>query len=275
MQMHDDLIKQYSTWLKSISETAAKRWRLRLDKEHESAMAEASVWQLLSSNAANVTLGESSGIGGLDFRCHIETGIEFYVEVTNFDTESLSRKTGLPESVDDWHGGGVVDIAREYLRKRRSKQDQIEHHSVDCPVLIAMTAFHATATLVHFDKKAASDLLIPPTARRVPFHTDPDDNTPLPPSWEEPLFEHACFFQKGPRENTFIESCPNVSGILLFGIPWSESGTGRPCAYAALNPTARYPFNPDWLADIPMCKLKADWSKIDPCDWSIEWMNDA
>ncbi|MCC6682714.1 MAG: hypothetical protein IT445_17575 [Phycisphaeraceae bacterium] len=267
------LIQDHKQWLSCWPDRSTK-WCQLLADAPEAALAEAWVCQQLKPKLHRIEPNDAPQTGGLDFKCvpSIDSNDFFFVEVTNLESGPLTNKSGLPARVEDWKGGGVCSIHNAFRRKRHEKQDQIRSHNIQGQVLIAITAFHETATFIHFDHGNAEQLLIPPDSRCFTYSKigDPDFR---PETWVEPSFQDALFFKPGTASNTYRAACPDLSGVLLCAIPWRDTITGKAEISLILNPTADSRFDPAWLPEIPCCQLQSDWEQVHPCQWTVEWMN--
>jgi hypothetical protein len=265
------IIDEHREWLATYPDQYAKHWEDLFVQDSWSAAAEAWTRGLLVTRVREIEPYDKPNIGGPDFLCSARTdGTQFFVEVTNLDNDALSRRTGLPESADDWKGGSVGSLDRQLLGKRLKKRKQIARLSG--PVVLAITAFHETATLVHFGKGGVRRLFVPLMERQftVPRGHTGDQHI----SREDPMFECEFFYKSGDSPETYKSACPELSAALLCGIPWRYS-EAEPFVDLALNPTARHPFNPKWLNEVRCWRLQDDWETSDPCQWKIRACGDS
>jgi hypothetical protein len=259
------IIAEHEAWLKAFPDHLAA-WHNRLRENEESAIAEAVVRRLLVPQVSKIEPHEMPGQGGFDFVCrpNVDLNAEFFVEVTNLGTKALITHTCLSESIDGYADQTFTSgsIAKFVRGRRQKKQDQIKHQGPGGPVLIVLTAFHRTASFVHFSESGVVDLLRPPTIRRMPIGGGE--------SWEEPVFEDSVFFRPGTCPHPYRSACPEVSAVALCAIPWLDEETRDTPTYVAMNPNASYPIDPKWIPSWPCYCLDGDWKNQDPCHWRVK-----
>lgn len=266
VERYSKLIAEHQTWLNQNTPKLLPSWDAILKAQPESAIAEAWVRQNIIAPAHTAEPNDLPKKGGIDFRYMPvnQTGTTFYIEVTNLESDSLGKNSKLPDRIEDWEGGGVAFTQGVFRRKRESKQKQLT--DAKGPALIAITAFHETATFVHFERHTIQEILIPPCN----LHWDDQEQ-----SRKEYIFKDNLFFKGGNRGAPYEPACPKVSGVLLCNTQWTNTFTRQPLIWLVLNPTATHPFNPEWLPGVPCCKLQDNWQTVDPCRWSAQWIHDS
>ncbi len=90
----------FAEWLEGEDKTGAENWSRRLKSSQsylvESAVAEAVIWDYISSRCDSVRLADVPGVGGADFEFSV-AGNQFLVEVTNISIEAAADASAMPD----------------------------------------------------------------------------------------------------------------------------------------------------------------------------------
>src|ERR1019366_8419415 len=94
----DEVVDFYWRFLSRNAKYAVHfgQFKKRYQLDQKAAEAEAIVFSLLRAEKLNPDIFEDPGTGGPDFRCNPSSGESFLLEVTSLDSESVSKKSGLP-----------------------------------------------------------------------------------------------------------------------------------------------------------------------------------
>ena len=125
---------EYSTLLQINSPSHLKLFRDRLKSDPDAAKSEAAVFSWLRAERLNPTIAESVNSGGVDYRCAPESRAPFLVEVTHLDSEAITRRSGLPDEIDD-AVNTFSQITPKLWAKAKGKAAQLADHD-DARVLI-------------------------------------------------------------------------------------------------------------------------------------------
>ena len=102
----DDLVDGYKNFLSDKYPVYIKKHFCdRLASYPAGAEAEAVVFYFFRSNVDDILIEEASVEGGADFRCKIQKS-EFVVEVTNLDTEAVTKASGLKNEIPETGSAG-------------------------------------------------------------------------------------------------------------------------------------------------------------------------
>ena len=112
-------------WLEAEDKTAAKSWLRRLrssqSDQAEGAIAEAVIWDYISSRCDSVQLAEVPGVGGVDFEFRVARK-QFLVEVTNISTAAATDACAMPD--EEHFKGNYALLTKNIRQKVRNKLAQ-------------------------------------------------------------------------------------------------------------------------------------------------------
>ncbi len=206
----------------------------------ESARAEAVVHNLLLSNEADVIINEDPTKGGADLIC-TNYGHQFLVEVTSFESKTVSKKSKIPDNnSDEIKAFAFSHITLLLQRKASAKVDQLADEPY--PRILAITSEHI-ANSVLFSKYAVKELITGITKIRV-------DLNKRSAIHHEITELHASVFFKSNSEGK-IEVCrKSISAILLVQV---NNDSCR--VYGLLHPEPVIKFRYELLPNIPFLRI--------------------
>ena len=235
----NEVIKGYKRLLEVKYPTHHQTFCSRLKNNPESAKAEAIVFSLMRSNFDKVTLSEDISTGGADFLC-ISKGIEFIVEVSCVEAESVAAQSGLDEVPKNVSSGWFGMITHTLRTKASSKAAQVSGYNV--PRLLVITSEHISANML-IGPYGAETLMTSDTKIEVPIG-EPVGKTGLMTD-----LKNSVFFRE---KNGSIESCRrSISAILLISIY-------RDKVYVTglLHPDPQFKFPITLFRSVPFLRLK-------------------
>ncbi len=249
-----DLVENYKHFLNVHHPEHITSFQRRFHAKPESARAEVIVFFFLNENLDDVRLEEDSIKGGVDFRGKTDS-IEFVVEVTSLNSESVTRVSGLPDEMPETGSGRYYSMITPLLRKKASNK-AFQMSEYNCPRILVITSEHPHASSV-LDCRAASNLLTGET--KIAISNMPRAKLDLATELEDSVFFRS--------KNGKLESCRrSISAILLCSISGASAflvGLLHP------DPTCKFP--PQLLSSVPFIGLK-EWPPENSRIWT-EWNN--
>ena len=247
MKYNQPILNDYKEFL---NRSNIKGFDNRMKNEPESLYAEAVVYSFLKTHCDDVQRQEQKVVGGVDFSCTTQ-GERYVVEVTSFNSESVTSESGLPnEEPQKTEVRSYSGIASKLFYKAISKVKQVSNYS--CPRLLVITSDHAQADSV-MDKLAAKTLLIG------------EQFIPIPSSPSATKLENSVFYQID--VDKLVPCHTNISAIILGSIKG-----GFVSFVGALHPNPEYPFNINLLPKVPFVGPKSFSEKDNKL--IIEWHQD-
>jgi hypothetical protein len=256
----DEVIEFYWRFLSRNANLAVhfEQFKKRYQSDQKAAEAEAIVFSLLRAEKLSPEIFEDPGTGGPDFRCNPSPGGSFLLEVTSPDSDSASKKSGLPLKMTGAGGGAYGLITEKLLSAAKNKAAQLGGHNL--PGVLAITSNYDFAGLL-LDRMAAEYLMT----------SAPQINVPLngKPSYTTVDLRHAVFCRLSElvtaSEEPIIFPCrQSISAILLITIHPRESGV-----VGLLHPEPACSFNPNCLPKVPYLKFK-QWPMVKKAE--TEWI---
>ncbi len=153
-----ELADEHREWLSKFDSQYKGNWEKLLNNNNESGMAEASVRRRLQRYGVDVQPNEDLDTGkqAPDFRCK-RLGIEFFVEVTCIQIETMVKKTGIPDSAsscDHPVNPSVLPIFYKCVNKARQSS------AADGPVLVAIGTWRGFAARMLWCEKFLVNMLL-------------------------------------------------------------------------------------------------------------------
>ena len=258
MSFTDDVIDSYKEFLEIKYPTHFNKYSKLLNDNPEAGKAEAIMFSLLRNTVDQVFLGEDVSIGGVDFLC-ISDQIQFVVEVTCLEAESVATQAGWPNEVaEDGTAGWYRMITHKLRSKTSSKTPQLSGYNM--PRLLAITSEHVAANVL-LGARGAEALLTGETKIEVPIGK-PIDKVRLATNLKDSIFF------KFNNKKGIIEPCrQSISAILLVTILSDKSSI-----IGLLHPSPSYHFQVALLPSVPFIRLK-EWPLKDNC-LETEWIID-
>lgn len=253
-------------WLEEENRTAAENWLRKLNSSQsnqvESAVAEAVIWDYVSSRCDSVRLAEVPGVGGIDFEFGVASE-QFLVEVTNISNEAATNASGMPE--EQLFAGNYSLMTKKLRQKVRNKLKQARNQS-DRPLLVAVTTLHENAGRTCVDRLAVEFAM--GSAPKITSKWNPETGASEGDLYQSTDLSQSVFLSPKPvlgRDGEPIAHAKYqpISGFLLGGFGLNPNDVR---VFGALNPEAIRPFDPKLLPDIPFCSFK-EW----PVTTSIEF----
>ena len=135
--------ERFMSWLEANHPDRAKDWQRKREAQPEPFAAEAVIWETVTRRFG-ATIEVADEHGGPDFKC-VKDGFTFFVEVASLDSESVAKRTGLP---NDWEPGarsfGFDHVkVRDVVKKKRKQLGNQPH-----PVVLAVCCEHARSSLL-------------------------------------------------------------------------------------------------------------------------------
>jgi hypothetical protein len=253
----NQLFISYKSYIKSKYPERIKVFRAIEKNNPESARAEAVVHSLLESNEVEVTINENPSTGGADLSCE-NFGHKFLVEVTSFESSTVTKKSNIPDEDPDGIKAHVFSYITSLLQKKAiAKVEQLadEPH----PRILAICSEHI-ANSVLFNKFATKELMTGNTKIKVEL------NKPSAPHKNITELESSVFIRKDSEGK--IESCRrSISAILLVQV------INDSCrVYGLLHPDPKVEFRYELLPRIPFIRFSTWPVKKNQifCEWIIE-----
>lgn len=253
-------------WLEAENRTAAENWSRKLNSSQsnqvESAVAEAVIWDYVSSRCDSVRLAEVLGVGGIDFEFGVASE-QFLVEVTNISNEAATNASGMPE--EQLFAGNYSLMTKKLRQKVRNKLKQARNQS-DRPLLVAVTTLHENAGRTCVDRLAVEFAMGSPP--KITNKWNPETGESEGDLYQSTDLSQSVFLSPRPVLGPDAEPIAHakyqpISGFLLGGFGLNPNDVR---VFGALNPEAIRPFDPKLLPDIPFCSFK-EW----PVTTSIEF----
>lgn len=243
----DEILELYWRFLSRNPDRAVhfEQFKKRYKSNQKAAEAETVVFSLLRAEKLNPSIFEDPGTGGPDFRCDPSRGEPFLLEVASLDSESVSKRSGLPLKMRGAGGGAYGLITEKLLAVAKNKTAQLADHAL--PRVLAITSDYDFAGLL-LDQLAAEYLMTSAPSINVPLNGKP--------SYRSVDLRHAVFCRLSELvtafEDPMIFPCrESISAILLITIHPRESRV-----VGLLHPVPTYPFNPNWFSSVPYLKFK-------------------
>jgi len=259
LQQWSKPLNAYANWIGVHNLEAGEMWSRRLNsadvEKVEGAVAEAVMWDFLSSRSESVRLNETPGGGGVDFEFTAK-GSRFLVEVTNISSEAASRASGMPNLA--LHNGFYGLLTAQIRQKVRRKLTQALNESV-CPVLVAVTTLHYNASCLCCDRRAVEYAMGSPP--QITFKLNLGTGETQGEPYESTDLRQSVFLSPSPildADGSPIVQAKYepISGFLLGGFGLDQRNVVR--VFGGLNPEAIRPFDTSLLPDIPFCSF-AEW----------------
>jgi hypothetical protein len=238
----DEVVDSYWIFLaRNHFDVHLDRFKQRLDSDTKAAEAEAVVFSLLWNAKARPDIFEDISKGGPDFSCEPFKQEKFLVEVTSLDSSAVTRRSSLPDRLEEGGGGAFGLITAALQRAAVGKASQLANHPY--PRVLAITSSHAFASIL-MDAHAAENLLLSDTmiSYRIGNFSDPGRQiTDL---------RRSVFFRTD-RSGTRIVPCRrSISAILLVSISWGQADV-----VGILHPEPEIVFKPGLLSQVPYLRL--------------------
>jgi hypothetical protein len=235
-----EVIESYKWFLEVKYPNHFQSYCKRLKKNRESAKAEAIIFCFLRSIFNDVTLAEDISTGGVDFHCR-SNDVEFVVEVTCLEAESVASQSGWKNEVPQLGSGGSFGMITHMLRTKAScKAAQLSGYCV--PRILALTCEHIAADIL-LGPHGAESLLTSDIKIEVPIGKS-IDNINLTTDLKDSVFFRS--------KNEQLESCRrSISAILLFSIFADKS-----LIVGILHPDPKYNLPIKILPTIPFLRMK-------------------
>jgi hypothetical protein len=243
----DEILEFYWRFLSRNADLVVhfEQFKKRYQSDRKAAEAEAIVFSLLRAEKLRPEIFEDPGTGGPDFRCNPSPGESFLLEVTSLDSDSVSKKSGLPLKMTRAGGGAYGLITEKLLSAAKNKAPQLGSHNLSA--VLAITSDYDFASLL-LDRMAAEYLMT----------SAPQTNVPLngKPSYTTVDLRHAVFCRLSElvtaSEESMIFPCrQSISAILLITIHARESQV-----VGLLHPEPAYSFNPNWFPKVPYLRFR-------------------
>ena len=236
----NQLLQSYKEFLKVQSNYRCKRFMDLEQNNPESARAEAVVYNFLISNRISVQHYEKPDYGGADFIC-MYLNNKFIVEVTCIESETISKRSGIPNIIPEKIEAHSFSYITSLLRGKTSdKADQLANEQY--PRILAITCEHI-ATDILFSNTAIENFITSDTKIRVTINdqlTNHQDVTDL---------SNSVFFRFNNKGS--IEACrQSISAILLIEI---NNDSCR--VYGLLHPEPVYKFHHELLPRVPFLRI--------------------
>jgi len=242
------LVAEHSAWLRNFDPQHLANFEKLLNGDCEAALAEAATRRFLESHSIAVSPAEdlSGKRSRPDFHCSASHE-QFYVEVTCISIEKAIRETNLPfPNCPGARGYSSLNDAIWAACKGKA----VQCANLDHPALVAVTTFHASASMLCFSKTHLSMLLTGTTM--LSWNIDTLTFEQVGETYESTSLHSAAFLI--PDRNSeigYARSC--ISGLLLCGfgtLPGKVRGIAHP------NPAR--PFNPQLLTGVPFGHVEID-----------------
>lgn len=260
----------FAKWVGDKSSTTAINWSRRLNSSQstqvEGAIAEAVIWDYLSSRCESVELAEAPGIGGVDFEFSVANN-RFLIEVTNISCESATKATEMPDQ--ELFKGNYNLLTKNIRQKVRNKLTQARKQS-EYPLLVAVTTLHQNAGIACIDRRAVEFAMGSPP--KITSKWNPQTGDSVGDLYQSTDLSQSVFLSPIPVLGPDGESVAQakyepISGFLLGGFGLNPKNVS---VFGALNPEAKNSFDPKLLPDIPFCSFK-EWPVTTSIDftWTI------
>lgn len=201
-----EIIDGYKLYLEVKYPNHFKQFCSRLKNKPESAKAEAVMFSVLRSLSQDVKIAEDINAGGADFLCIIDNS-QFIVEVTCLEAESVAKRSGLKNDIEDGRTTYFTMITNMLRTKASTKTPQLS--GKEAPRVLAITTEHIHGSTL-MDSLAAKSLLTSGTKISIPIGK-PTSKVKLTSDLKDSVFfrsKHGAF-----------ESCRrSISAILLVHI---------------------------------------------------------
>lgn len=260
----------FAKWLETENGTTAEQWSRKLKSSQsyqvEGAIAEAVIWDYISSRCDSARLAEDPGLGGVDFEFSVE-GNQFLVEVTNISSEAATDATAMPDQ--EPFRGNYCLLTKNIRQKVRNKLVQARAQS-DRPLLVAVTTLHSNASRACVSRLAVEFALGSPP--KITSKWNPQTGDSEGDLYQSTDLSQSVFLSPRPVMGPDGEPIAQakyqpISGFLLGGFGLNPSNVR---VFGALNPEAIRPFDPKLLPDVPFCSFK-EWPVTTSIDftWTI------
>lgn len=260
-------ITTFAKWLESENRVAAENWSSKLNSSQfnqvEGAVAEAVIWDYISSRSDSVWLEETPGEGGVDFGFSVASN-QFLVEVTNISNEAAADATKMPDQ--ELYAGNYCLMTKNVRQKVRKKFTQACKQT-DHPLLVAVTTLHWNASQACIDRRAVEFALGSPPM--ITSKWNPQTGESIGDVYQSTDLSQSVFLSPTPilgSDGELIAQAKYqpISGFLLCGLGLNPENVS---VFGALNPEANNPFDPMLLPDIPFCSFK-EWPVATSIDFS-------
>ncbi len=248
----------FAEWLEAEDKAGAENWSRRLKSPQsyhvESAVAEAVIWDYISSRCDSVRLAEVPGVGGADFEFSV-AGNQFLVEVTNISIEAAADASTMPDQ--ELFNGNYSLLTKNIRQKVRNKLAQARTQS-DHPLLVAVTTLHRNAGRACIDRLTVEFAMGSPP--KITSKWNPQTGESEGDLYQSTDLSQSVFLSPtpvlGPNGEPIAQAkYQPISGFLLGGFGLNPRDVR---VFGALNPEATHPFDPKLLPDVPFCLFK-DW----------------
>ncbi len=248
----------FKKWLEAEDKKAAKNWSRRLrssqSDQAEGAIAEAVIWDYISSRCDTVQLAEVPGVGGIDFEFGVASK-QFRVEVTNISTRAATVASGMPDG--EHFKGNYALLTKNIRQKVRNKLAQARAQS-DQPVLVAVTTLHQNASHACVGRLPVEFAMSSPP--KITSNWNPQTGESEGDLYQSTDLSQSVFLSPNPvlgpqGEPVAHAKYQPISGFLLGGLGLDATAVR---VFGALNPEATRPFDPSLVPDVPFC-LFEEW----------------
>lgn len=166
MALTNEVIDSYKLFLEVKYPAHWRKYCNLLKSNSQGAKAEAVVFSLLRTVFDEITLAEDVSTGGPDFLCRVDD-IEFIVEVTSLEAESVANQSGWENVIpEDTAAGCFRMITHKVRAKASTKAPQLSGY--DIPRVLVITCEHV-----------AADILIGSHGAEVFFTGEPKIEVPI------------------------------------------------------------------------------------------------
>jgi hypothetical protein len=249
----EDVLKAYSLFLEVRHPNHHKLIEARLKSDPDAARSEAVVFSWLRAQGHHPQVAESLERGGMDYLCVPESEEPFLIEVTALNKESVERRSGMPDEVDEVARTFSM-ITPKLWSKTLKKAPQLAGH--DFPRVLSICLTHGGASVL-LGTLAAEWLMTSEPKIEVPIALEGD---PIPARNVTDLTKSAFFLL---QDGAILPVRQSISAILLISI-WNDLAV-----VGMLHPVASVPFDYRIFREVPF--LRIEWPIKDNI-MRMEWV---
>lgn len=242
-----EVAQSYSDFLLIRYPTHHTKFQERLKVDPDACIAEATVFSSLlrmprpfCGTGLTPEVSENLSTGGADFLCHPPGREKFFVEVTSLDSAALSRKTNMPNTLEE--GGGSFRLPTAMLlRKACAKVRQLAGSPYARVLSITSTHIGASA---FFGAEGARCLLFSEPKIKIPLDANsaPAEITDL---------EKSVFFRFN-ENGEIVKARESISAILLVAMSRNLIEV-----YGVLHPDPIIPLDTGNFPEVPFLCMKS------------------
>jgi hypothetical protein len=252
----DDIVNWYSEHLRDTHPKNLARFEADRKRDYEVAVAEAVTFHVLTYRNVHPEVHEEVGTGGADFMCWASMNPfakrapqdEFVVEATAISQEAVTRSSRIPMEFEGGVGGGAIGLLTKNLWNKATKKNrQLQGYAM--PRVLSIVSSHVGASVLINSATALWAL----TSGEFFIHEIGKDKAD-PNRYAD--LENSLFMELT-DDGKIVPRRKEISAILLIAVDGAAS-----TVFGILNPEPEYPFNIEFLPDVPFLHV-ANWPAPD------------